>query len=207
MNRIYLHTAAACALALAFTACNKSYHSHMGVPKDFMDHGAPAMAKKSVIDEAITRDTDGDGVPDWKDNCPNEVGTADNYGCMGKQFVTIERDRLKILDKVYFATGSDQIEDKSFELLGNIANVMKVHTEIAKVRVEGHTDNTGEHDFNVDLSKRRAAQVMSYLLAQGVTADRLDSEGYGPDKPVADNDSDDGRAANRRVEFVIVKDG
>jgi outer membrane protein OmpA-like peptidoglycan-associated protein len=71
-----------------------------------------------------------------------------------------------------------------------------------KLSVEGHTDNVGTHDANLKLSEQRAAAVMGALVSAGIPRDRLQSAGYGPDKPVADNDTGEGRAKNRRVELV-----
>ena len=71
------------------------------------------------------------------------------------------------------------------------------------VEVQGHTDNVGKYDYNVDLSERRAQAVRTYLINQGVPAERLTAHGYGPDKPIADNKTKAGRAKNRRVEFNI----
>ena len=73
------------------------------------------------------------------------------------------------------------------------------------MRIEGHTDNRGKPQYNLELSKRRAAAVLRYLSEHGVEAARLESEGYGLDKPIADNNTEQGRAANRRVEFVVVE--
>ena len=69
------------------------------------------------------------------------------------------------------------------------------------MRVEGHTDSRASDAHNLDLSRRRAASVMRYLTEQGVDATRLDSEGFGESRPIADNETEEGRALNRRVEF------
>lgn len=71
-----------------------------------------------------------------------------------------------------------------------------------KLEIGGHTDNIGGRDYNVKLSEQRAAAIVAAIVAQGIAADRLRAAGYGPDKPVADNDKDEGRAKNRRVELV-----
>jgi outer membrane protein OmpA-like peptidoglycan-associated protein len=151
-------------------------------------------------------DRDGDGVVDRLDNCPDEAGPADNAGCVKKQLVRLQAEKIEILDKVFFKTGQDVIENKSFPLLDNVAEVLNKHPEIAHIRVEGHTDNTGSDATNRDLSDRRAKAVVKYLTNKGVAADRVVGQGYGPERPVADNGTDEGRAANRRVEFVIVHD-
>ena len=150
-------------------------------------------------------DRDGDTVVDRLDNCPDEAGAVDNAGCKKKQLVRLQAEKIEILDKVFFATGKDVIQKKSFELLDNIATVLTSHPEIKAVRVEGHTDNAGDAAKNKDLSDRRAKAVVKYLTDKGVDASRLVGEGFGQERPIADNATDDGKAQNRRVEFAIVQ--
>ena len=150
-------------------------------------------------------DRDGDTVVDRLDNCPDEKGTPENAGCAVRQLVVIKAEKLEILDMVFFKTGKDVIEKKSFALLDNVAAVLKSHPEIAKIRVEGHTDNVGVPAKNKDLSGRRAASVVTYLKGKGVEAARRVGEGYGEEKPVGANTTDEGKAKNRRVEFTIVE--
>ncbi|MBO6934397.1 MAG: OmpA family protein [Deltaproteobacteria bacterium] len=148
-------------------------------------------------------DRDEDGVPDRIDNCPDEPGTAERQGCRAPQQVRIEETQLVITDKVYFAHDSARILGRSNRLLDNIAAVLVNHPEIEHVRVEGHTDSSGARDHNVELSLQRAQAVMAYLVGKEVAAERLEARGLGPDRPVADNDTAEGRAQNRRVEFLI----
>jgi outer membrane protein OmpA-like peptidoglycan-associated protein len=148
-------------------------------------------------------DRDGDSVVDRLDNCPDEAGTADNKGCKAKQLVEITKEKLVILDKVYFGSGSDKILPKSFTLLNNVASVLKTHPEVKKVVVEGHTDNKGKPEANKALSQKRAESVVAYLVKQGVEPARLSAAGYGQEKPIASNDTEPGRAENRRVDFVL----
>ncbi len=151
------------------------------------------------------RDGDGDSVVDRFDNCPKEPGPVDNQGCpkQQKQLVIITKEKLVILEKVFFATGKSTILPKSFQLLTQIATVLKEHPDIAKVRVEGHTDDRGKYDSNVKLSQDRAASVKQFLVDKGVAAERLDARGFGPDKPADTNATDKGRENNRRVEFIV----
>ncbi len=151
-------------------------------------------------------DRDGDTVVDRLDNCPDEPGDPANHGCKKKQKVVIRRDRLEILDKVYFKTNSDRIRRRSYALLMNVAAVLNAHPEITKVRVEGHTDSRGQHDYNMQLSQRRAESVVRFLVERGgVDASRLQPVGYGPDRPIVPNaKTREEHARNRRVEFVIV---
>ena len=152
-------------------------------------------------------DTDKDGVPDRFDNCPKEPGPKENGGCpvKQKQLVVITREKLEIKDKVYFDTNKSTIQKKSNKLLDQIASVIKSHPAIAKVRIEGHTDNVGKADHNRQLSQDRANSVRAYLVKHGVEADRLEAAGFGPDRPIDSNKTAKGRANNRRVEFVIVQ--
>jgi outer membrane protein OmpA-like peptidoglycan-associated protein len=149
-------------------------------------------------------DRDGDGVVDRLDNCPDEKGALENAGCVAKQKVALRANKIEILEMVFFRTGKDVIEKKSFELLDNIATVLASHPELKKVRVEGHTDNAGDAAKNKDLSDRRAKAVVAYLVKKGLSAERLEGVGFGAEQPIADNATDDGKAQNRRVEFVIV---
>jgi outer membrane protein OmpA-like peptidoglycan-associated protein len=153
------------------------------------------------------KDRDGDTVVDRLDNCPDEPGTPENGGCKAKQLVVITDAKLEIKERVYFKTARDVIESKSFALLDNVAAVLKAHPEITKIRVEGHTDDVGDDATNKDLSNRRAASVKRYLIEKGgVDAARLDAQGFGEEKPVAKNDTEEGKQENRRVEFVIVNE-
>ncbi len=146
-------------------------------------------------------DTDKDGVVDRLDQCPNEAGPADNNGC--PKLARVEGDQIKILDAVYFATDKDKILEKSYPVLQDVAGIIKGKPDI-RIRVEGHTDNRGAPKHNRTLSDRRAASVLKYMTEQGIEAGRLESIGYGPDKPIADNKTEDGRAKNRRVEFHMI---
>jgi OOP family OmpA-OmpF porin len=118
----------------------------------------------------------------------------------------IQKDviRLKPGIKILFATDSDKMLPESSPILDEVASVIAQNAKI-HIRIEGHTDNSGNKDHNQELSTRRAAVVKAYLVGKGTPTDRLDSLGCGPGTPVADNANEDGRAQNRRVEFVIVR--
>jgi len=150
------------------------------------------------------KDTDGDTVADHLDNCINQAGPADNQGCPAeqKQLIAIKQDRIDIKDKVYFDTSQATIQARSNALLDQMAKVLGEHPEILKVVIEGHTDDRGPADFNRTLSQQRADAVRDYLVKKGVATDRLETQGFGPDRPVQPNTTSEGRAANRRVDFL-----
>jgi outer membrane protein OmpA-like peptidoglycan-associated protein len=151
-------------------------------------------------------DADNDTVTDNLDNCPTEAGPPSNQGCPAakKQLVVITAEKLVIKDKVYFDTGKSTIQKRSFALLDQVAGILASHMEIGRVQVEGHTDNTGDADFNRQLSNDRAKAVVDYLVGKGIDAARLKPMGFGPDRPADDNATAKGRENNRRVEFNIV---
>jgi outer membrane protein OmpA-like peptidoglycan-associated protein len=121
--------------------------------------------------------------------------------------VKVKADRIDVSGTIQFDFSSSRISEESEPLLDEIAGVMTRHPELKKIRIEGHTDNQGDSPHNLSLSKKRAAAVVKYLVAHGVDADRLVSEGYGQSKPIASNDDEDGRSKNRRVAFVILERG
>jgi len=150
-------------------------------------------------------DADSDGIPDTKDACPKEPGQPDpdpkKNGC--PKFIHLEGSTVRVLQQVHFATGSATILPDSFPMLQEIVQLLKANPSIKKMRIEGHTDNRGGAAMNLDLSKRRAASVRAWLVQHGIEPGRLESEGYGLTRPIASNDTAEGRQANRRVEFKI----
>jgi outer membrane protein OmpA-like peptidoglycan-associated protein len=112
--------------------------------------------------------------------------------------------KIEITEKVMFDTAKATIKPESHELLNDVAEVIKEHPGIKKVRIEGHTDSDGTDAYNKKLSDDRAASVRAFLVEAGVAEDRLESVGYGEEKPIADNDTEEGKYKNRRVEFNIV---
>ncbi len=150
-------------------------------------------------------DTDGDGIIDPEDACPDTPGPKNEdpkkNGCPAAAIVA---GQIKILQQVKFKTNSAEILKESDEILTAVATIMKDHPEITVIRVEGHTDNKGNKAYNKDLSKKRAASVVKWLVTKGkIDAKRLKSDGFGDEKPIDTNDTDPGRQNNRRVEFHI----
>ena len=149
-------------------------------------------------------DSDGDGVPDRNDLCPCKAGDPANRGCPVHKLVEVTAQKLEIMQKVYFATDKSVILSKSFKLLDEVAAVLNDAHDV-RIRIEGHTDNQGTREHNQKLSEDRAKSVRAYLVKKGIQADRLETAGYGQDKPVMSNDTSDGREMNRRVEFLIIQ--
>ncbi|MBI2390722.1 MAG: OmpA family protein [Deltaproteobacteria bacterium] len=150
-------------------------------------------------------DNDGDGVLDERDECPEaaEEPGGNGDGCPAKGRVIVEDGQMHVFGKVQFDTGSANIAGKSEPLLDDLAGVLKAHPEFKKVEIGGHTDDTGPKEVNDKLSKERAEAVKKALIKRGISADRLETVGYGPSKPVSSNATAVGRARNRRVEFTV----
>jgi outer membrane protein OmpA-like peptidoglycan-associated protein len=148
-------------------------------------------------------DSDGDGIPDRLDKCPLVPGVPPD-GCPRKYaLLQVLKDRIEIKQQVHFATNKAKILPDSYELLNEVADVIKSNPHL-EVRVEGHTDSTGSPKRNMKLSQDRADAVKTYLVSQGVPEDHLAAVGFGPTRPIASNATKKGKQMNRRVEFRLV---
>ncbi|MEM8608573.1 MAG: OmpA family protein [Myxococcota bacterium] len=151
-------------------------------------------------------DRDGDTLVDRLDNCPDEPGPVENQGCPTEQRVFIEEGEIQLLEKIYFDFDSAKLQERSFEVLDNVAEVLKAHPEVTLVRVEGHTDSRGNDAYNMRLSQRRAESVVRYLVKAGIKRKRLDAEGFGESDPLIPNaTTEEEYSKNRRVEFEFVE--
>lgn len=152
-------------------------------------------------------DRDGDGIPDDLDKCPDEPetwnGFQDTDGCPDELPQEVA-DFRGALEGIQFDVNKDTIKAGSRKTLDNAAEVLKKYPDV-RVEIGGHTDSTGSRDLNLDLSRRRARSVRRYLIEKGVDGARIETRGYGPDKPIADNETPAGRTKNRRIEFTIVQ--
>jgi OmpA-OmpF porin, OOP family len=149
-------------------------------------------------------DNDHDEVPDIEDQCPNEVGPADREprGCPKKPALAVVTDcEVRITEQIHFEYNRAQIRAESRPILDAVADVLRRNPSI-KLEVQGHTDDRGSANYNLDLSQRRAAAVVTYLLSQGVAATRIAPRGYGMERPLVENSDERTRALNRRVQFV-----
>jgi hypothetical protein len=153
-------------------------------------------------------DTDGDGVPDMLDVCPTEPGPASSNpsenGCPPKK-VVVTASSIHINETIHFGTGSAKILPESSGALDSIARIMKSNPAIKKLKIEAHTDNKGSASIAEILTQKRADAVRAALVSRGVAESRLVGNGYGSGMPIDTNDTEAGRARNRRVEFVVVQ--
>lgn len=138
-------------------------------------------------------DSDGDGVADGSDQCPDTPGGAivDDRGCWVAMNVQFDYRKWDI--KPQFNTNLD-----------NIVKILKNNPGL-NIRIEGHTDNVGPKEYNINLSKKRAQSIKDYLVKEGIGQSRITTNGLGYSQPIADNDTPEGRALNRRTELVPVK--
>lgn len=148
-------------------------------------------------------DTDGDKVLDKDDKCPTVAGTVANNGCPEVSEETIKKlnDYAKT---ILFDSAKSSFQKQTYPVLQAIVAILKEYPT-AKFALEGHTDSDGKDDANLVLSQTRAEAVKSFLVENGIAADRLTSEGFGEAKPVATNATKAGKAQNRRVEVKLVK--
>ncbi len=162
----------------------------------------------------LLKDSDGDGVADKLDKCPNTpAGTVvDGSGCpikipapvVTEKVIVTEADRKVVRDAISnleFDLGKATIRSKSYTTLNRVAALL-VEKNFS-LKLAGHTDNTGSRELNMRLSKERAESVKAYLVSQGANASRIEATGYGPDQPIATNKTAAGRQQNRRVEFTL----
>lgn len=158
----------------------------------------PPAPEPAVIAAApAVEDSDGDGVPDGRDACPDTPAgfKVDDQGCVLQQTV--------VFHNIQFELDSDQLLPESQALLRTIGDGLKGQPNM-KVEIDGHTCSLGSDAYNLALSKRRAASVENFLIQDGIDADRMLPEGYGETQPIAPNDTEEGRVLNRRVEFKVL---
>jgi OOP family OmpA-OmpF porin len=122
-----------------------------------------------------------------------------------KSLVELVKDEIKVKGTIHFKKNGASLDPNSMQLLDEVVDLIARNPQIKRLRVEGHTDNTGKPDLNLQLSKDRAKSVMDYLLSHGVSASRLESEGYGQTKPLVPNLGARNKAKNRRVDFKILE--
>ncbi|MGF1465201.1 MAG: OmpA family protein [Sandaracinaceae bacterium] len=154
-------------------------------------------------------DNDADRILDVDDACPDEPenynGTDDEDGCPDIGRVNVEGNLVVIYDVIQFETDSAEIRPESFSLLDEIAATFRGNPQIALVEVQGHADERSSDEYNIRLTRDRAAAVVEALVGRGVERDRLRSAGYGERCPVDPRHNEEAWAKNRRVEFKILR--
>lgn len=147
----------------------------------------------AVPKQQVDVDSDGDGVYDKDDQCPNTPKGAivDSRGCWVVKGVTFDYKKW-------------DIKEEFNSNLSNIVDVLQKNPDI-RIRIEGHTDNIASMEYNIKLSLERAQAVKDYLVAKGIDESRISTAGFGFKRPIASNDTEAGRALNRRAEIVPVK--
>jgi len=118
--------------------------------------------------------------------------------------VALNANEVKITTQVVFTPNSAEIDARSTGLLSEVADVLARNPQVERVQVQGHTDNRGAREYNLDLSQRRAEAVMTWLVNAGIDSSRLEAKGFGDERPLVPNLTPDNRARNRRVQFVII---
>ena len=176
---------------------------------DYLDLCNDTPVGVQVDSRGCPLDSDDDGVPDFKDLCPNTpVGTEVNkWGCPieEKVYEPIQKTEFILDGGINFETGKAELLNAAFTELGKVLKVMKDYPD-TKWKIEGHTDNTGNYNKNLELSKQRALSAYNYFISNGIANTRLFMNGYGPDYPIADNNTVTGRALNRRVAIILISD-
>jgi outer membrane protein OmpA-like peptidoglycan-associated protein len=122
-----------------------------------------------------------------------------------ENLVEVEDEKITIQQKISFESGSATIKQESYAILNQVAATLFERPKIKRVEVQGHTDDVGEKQMNMELSQNRAEAVKRFLMEQGVSSSRLAAEGYGPTRPRVPNISAANRRLNRRVEFKILE--
>ena len=150
-------------------------------------------------------DADGDGVLDIADKCPKEPGVSggdpDKEGC--PQFIERVDTTIEIRQQIEFAFDTTRIEPRSRPILAEVAQTLRKNPNL-RISIEGHTDEVGTDEYNEQLSQARAKAVMEHLVSLGVDRQRLSIQWFGKTKPIVQDESEEGRAKNRRVEFRVV---
>lgn len=146
-------------------------------------------------------DTDGDGIPDLRDKCPNSAAPNSSTGCP-----ELKKEDKAVLDyalqAVQFETGKDILKEDSKIVLDQVIGVLQRYPDF-RLEIIGHTDDVGTEINNLKLSQRRAKACYDYLLSRGISANVMNSGGFGESNPIAPNDTNEGRSINRRVEFIL----
>jgi len=173
---------------------------------DAMDKCPDTPAGVTVDKNGCPVDTDGDGVADYLDNCPSVAGPKENKGCPVIEKVT-EAEVLPemTVEPVYFDYDKSNILQVENAKIEKLVKILKTNANY-NVDLTGNADNKGTEEYNMKLSERRIQSVVKAITNSGVKAVRISKQKpLGASKPVATNDTEEGRALNRRVTFEVIK--
>jgi len=164
-----------------------------GVP-DYLDQCPGTPAGVSVDDTGCPPDSDGDGVVDHLDQCPDtpEGATVNSVGCWAFE------------GTVLFGFDRSDIRSEAYPLLDEVVSILERNPGM-EVEIQGHTDSIGDAAYNQGLSEKRAKAIMDYLASHGIASYRLSAKGYGETLPIASNETEEGRAQNRRVQLRRIR--
>lgn len=186
----------------ALVTLGLSYAPHTAKP--VIEPPPPVVVPEPVVvvqapEPAPNPDLDGDGITNDKDCCPNTAYglEVNGYGCPVLN---------QSLQNINFEYKSTALTAESKIILNSIVESMQSYST-ASVELGAHTDSVGSDRYNQKLSQQRAQSTMDYLISQGISASRLTAQGYGEINPIASNDTDEGRAQNRRVEIRVTDPG
>jgi OOP family OmpA-OmpF porin len=154
-------------------------------------------------------DNDRDRIVDKLDNCPNDPetynGFEDKDGCPDKGSVIIEENQIVILEKIYFETDSAEIQKRSYPIIDAVAATLIGNPQISLIEIQGHADERSSDEYNIRLTRDRAAAVLEALVQRGVDRYRMRSGGYGERCPIDPAHNETAWEKNRRVEFKIIE--
>jgi OOP family OmpA-OmpF porin len=159
---------------------------------DYLDQCPDTPSDAAVNSEGCPLDSDNDGVPDYLDECPDTADgvTVNEVGCPAPI----------VLHGVHFEFDSAKLTPNAHKILDRVAESLHDHPNL-EITIAGHTDSVGSSDYNKRLSQLRAEAVMNYLVSSGIEQSRMEAIGYGEERPIASNATEEGRAQNRRVEL------
>jgi OOP family OmpA-OmpF porin len=178
----------------------------LGAPREVIREVEKVVIKEVPVERVVVQevaapvvlDSDGDGVPDDRDLCPNTPAGArvDANGCVIEQTL--------VMRDITFEFNSARLTTNAQRLMENVVAFLRADPQ-ARIIISGHTDSIGSEAYNLKLSRDRANEVRDYLIGYGIDAGRLTALGFGKARPIASNDTEIGRETNRRVEFRIEK--
>ena len=185
-----------------------------GTPVDSDQDGVPDYIDKCIFEKGradndgcpFIGDKDRDGIPDREDKCPEVKGLEKFEGCPDANSLRVTElvTVMSYSKNIYFNTDSNSIRSGFYyTMLDDVAEIMLKNKDVT-FSVSGYTDNVGSEGYNLKLSERRANEARNYLIERGVEADRVSAKGYGKTNPTYNNDTEQGKQLNRRVEIKSV---